>query len=539
MDENRFDAIARALTTSRSRRTTLRTLLGTLLGAALPRLSPDALAADKGKEKAKGKGHTRAKHDRPSGRDAGDTKGRRKHSGKDRDQAPSNEPTDEPPVTPKDEPTPEPGDESTVTERHALDTAVQPASGEATTEAVSTATCLPPGAKPCRTGSQCCSGRCKRKKRKCLPCLTGTTYCAAQQACIPGGGCCTNEDCPADGDQTCQGGRCACPSNRPDTCDGRCVDLQTAASHCGSCANSCAEGEACVVGGCVAAQYSFVGAWGSQGDGDGQFRVARGLATDADGYVYVADAVRRDVQKFQPDGTLVTRWSTQSSDDGRWDSLFGVAVDREGRNVYVVHGGDVPRIKWFHTVDGLTYEPRGEWGSRGSEDGQFRYPEGVAIGDGGHVYVADMDNYRVQKFTADGVFVTKWGREGGGNGEFGSPTWLAADARGNIVVVDYSRERIQKFTADGAFMTKWGGYGLGDGQFSTPAQIAVDADGNVYVTDDGRLDIQKFTPDGAFVANWGRDGEGKFETPRAVAVGTGGRVYVVDSGVQVKVFEPL
>ena len=54
---------------------------------------------------------------------------------------------------------------------------------------MSATTCLPPGAKPCRQGSQCCSGKCNKKKRKCLPCLTGTEYCPSQQACVTVGEC--------------------------------------------------------------------------------------------------------------------------------------------------------------------------------------------------------------------------------------------------------------------------------------------------------------------------------------------------------------
>ena len=59
-------------------------------------------------------------------------------------------------------------------------------------------------------------------------------------------------------------------------------------------------------------------------------------------------------------------------------------------------------------------------GNLRSGDGQFQYPFGVAINsfDGGHVYVADTYNQRVQEFTNLGVFVRQWGTLGTGPGAF-------------------------------------------------------------------------------------------------------------------------
>ena len=34
------------------------------------------------------------------------------------------------------------------------------------------------------------------------------------------------------------------------------------------------------------------------------------------------------------------------------------------------------------------------------------------------VYVNDNENYRIQKFTSEGKFITKWGRKGSRDGEF-------------------------------------------------------------------------------------------------------------------------
>ena len=55
-------------------------------------------------------------------------------------------------------------------------------------------------------------------------------------------------------------------------------------------------------------------------------------------------------------------------------------------------------------------------------------------------------NHRVQKFTADGTFITEWGGLGSGNGRFDAPTGIAVDAAGNVYVGDGQHNRVQKFS---------------------------------------------------------------------------------------------
>jgi DNA-binding beta-propeller fold protein YncE len=138
----------------------------------------------------------------------------------------------------------------------------------------------------------------------------------------------------------------------------------------------------------------------------------------------------------------------------------------------------------------------------------------------GNVYVADTGNNRIQKFTSNGVFVTKWGSKGTGDGQFNAPRGVAVDSSGNIYVADYYNNRIQKFTSNGVFVTKWG---------SSARGVAVDSLGNVYVADSDRM--QKFTSDGGFLTKWGSGGteNGQFYSARGVAVDSWGDVYVADT----------
>ena len=128
--------------------------------------------------------------------------------------------------------------------------------------------------------------------------------------------------------------------------------------------------------------------------------------------------------------------------------------------------------------------------------GTFNEPWGVAIGLDGSVYVTDTWNHRVQKFTAQGKFITSWGIFGQGETpeSFYGPRGLAVDAKGRVYVTDTGNKRIVVFDANGNFITQFGSAGFDPGQFDEPVGIAVDKNGTVYVVDTWNQRVQTFTP---------------------------------------------
>ncbi len=170
------------------------------------------------------------------------------------------------------------------------------------------------------------------------------------------------------------------------------------------------------------------------------------------------------------------------------------------------------------------------WGANGAGNGFFASPDGIALGSGGEVYVADEGNNRVQKFTADGTFLLSWGVFGTDPGEFNGPKGIAVDASDNVYVAEVGGDRIQKFDSTGAFILEWGVFGAGNGDFNEPNDIDIGPGGNVYVADSSNFRIQVFTNTGAFVTTWGSFGTGndQFSQLRAVEVDSSGNVYAID-----------
>jgi len=224
----------------------------------------------------------------------------------------------------------------------------------------------------------------------------------------------------------------------------------------------------------------------------------------------------------------LTQWGSSGSGDGQFGSgPSGVATDAAG-NVYVVDAYNYRVQKFSGTGTFLT-----KWGSLGDLNGQFEGVLGVATDAGGDVYVTDQIN-GVQRFTGTGAFVIRWGSFGFGIGEFYFPVGVATDAAGNVYVADTYNNRIQKFTNTGAYLTQWGTSGSGNGEFFLPNGVATDAAGDVYVVDVYNDRIQKFSSSGVYITQWGSAGsdtsaDGRLNRPSGVATDAAGNVYVADA----------
>lgn len=156
------------------------------------------------------------------------------------------------------------------------------------------------------------------------------------------------------------------------------------------------------------------------------------------------------------------------------------------------------------------------WGSLGAGPGQFNHPFGIAIDASDFVYVADQQNERVQKFTANGDYVGEWTIPSGGP-EPSDPTGICVAPNGDILVTEHHRHVVSRWTSGGS---KIGEIGLlpgsdDPGHFVYPVGVATDPAGNIYVGDSGNNRIQKFASDGTFLAQWGVNGSGpgEFLTP--------------------------
>ncbi len=218
--------------------------------------------------------------------------------------------------------------------------------------------------------------------------------------------------------------------------------------------------------------------------------------------------------------TFIRQWGSEGSGDGEFSWPDGIAVDAAG-NVYVADSANDRIQKFTGAGRFLT-----KWGSRAIGDGHLYTPLSVAVDAAGNVYAVDEWNF-IQKFTAQGVFLDRWLPA---DGHLYHPGWVTVDATGNVYLADSAYDRVQKFTGEGSLLTSWGSPGSGDGEFAGPHGVAVDTAGHVHVMDTSNFRVEKFTGEGVFLAKWGSPGygDGQFSIARGLAVDAAGNVYVAD-----------
>ncbi len=167
-------------------------------------------------------------------------------------------------------------------------------------------------------------------------------------------------------------------------------------------------------------------------------------------------------------------------------------------------------------------------GSYGFADGHLNNPSDVALDSQGNLWVADTDNYRVQKFDANGKFLMKFGEYGYQDGQIQKPTGVTVDSEGSVWVID-GTSRIQKFNSSGKFILKvnWTGWA---GTSFTATAIDIDPQDNLWVADDNYNCIHKFDTDGKLLISVGREnGNGIFIDPIDIITDQEGNVWILES----------
>lgn len=216
----------------------------------------------------------------------------------------------------------------------------------------------------------------------------------------------------------------------------------------------------------------FVTQWGEKvGTGEGEFSLSTGIATDWDNNVYVDDFRNKRIQKFDSDGNFLMQWPTD-----RAGSPGSTVVDEAG-NVFVsFFGSDEGNLQ--------KYDPQGNlitsWGGTGNGDGEFAGRiEDIAIDKDGNIYVTDSYNHRIQKFDNNGNFLMKIGGESSreGHGTFTNPLGIGVDYDGNIYVVD--NFFLQKFDAQGNFITQWSR--TQGGELDRAGFLTIDENNDIYI----------------------------------------------------------
>jgi trimeric autotransporter adhesin len=260
-------------------------------------------------------------------------------------------------------------------------------------------------------------------------------------------------------------------------------------------------------------------------------------------------------------------WSDYSGDGGPATSAGlkyprGIALDASG-NIYIADAG-ADRIRMVTKSTGIITTVVGN-GIRGySGDGgpatsaSLVYPSSVAFDASENMYILVSDCVRmVTKST--GIITTvagdgTYGYKGDGglatSAGLTGPYGITVDAPGNIYIADALSDRIRMVTKSTGIITTVAGNGIqgyaGDGGPATsaglyyPNCVAVDASGNIYFSDGSNGRLRKVTKSTGIITTVagtgtkGYSGDGgpatsaSFNSPYGIAVDASGTIYIPD-----------
>jgi DNA-binding beta-propeller fold protein YncE len=257
-----------------------------------------------------------------------------------------------------------------------------------------------------------------------------------------------------------------------------------------------------------------------------------GVAVDSKGRIFVADTEQASVFVFD----IPARKFGRLGGDERQVTLripIGLAVD-EHDNIYVGDNG--------HGAV-LVFDAALQYQRMLTARGDLEAPTGIAVdSDAGRLYATDTRRHTLTTFDlASGKIIKRIGKKGAKAGEFGWPNGVAVGPNGSVYVADTMNYRVQVFDRELKPVRQFGSLGVNPGQFRRPKGIAVDAEGIVYVVDSDFNNVQMFTPDGRGLLAVGEPGSrpGQMTLPAGICAPPGQRrIYVADQiNRRVQVFE--
>jgi tripartite motif-containing protein 71 len=249
------------------------------------------------------------------------------------------------------------------------------------------------------------------------------------------------------------------------------------------------------------------------------------MAFDGEGNVFIVDTDHRSrsrVLKISKSGTKLAEFTDFHSSSSRSNGPEGIALsptdallvtDAGALNLVVLS----PALKLLRTIGvGDTFHDLGH----------------VAVGERGQIYVAEGEQNRIQKFTADDTRLATWQFDKGSDrNQLNMPQGLGVLPEGNLVIEDWRNRRIVVLNdSDGTPLLIFGGTGLGSARFQNTSGPFVDTHGNIYVAEKTLHRVQKFTARGEWLALIGNTDHKRLfaEGPSAIAVDEKGNLLAPD-----------
>lgn len=168
--------------------------------------------------------------------------------------------------------------------------------------------------------------------------------------------------------------------------------------------------------------------------------------------------------------------------------------------------------------------PSHMFGSFGSGPGQFNVPAGVAVDSQSRIYVADLNNDRIQAFTSQGDYITQFTG-------VSRPRGIEVDSTDRILVADTGNHRIVILGWNGTALEMTGV--ISNANLNSVVDVACGDNAELFTLNAGLNAVVCFTSDGTWITNVYKPTGGSGGTlfrPRGIACLPGNMLVVSDSG---------
>lgn len=243
---------------------------------------------------------------------------------------------------------------------------------------------------------------------------------------------------------------------------------------------------------------------------EASFKHPHGLVSDKFGNLYISDTFNNVIRKIDVTGSVTTFAGTGAvgfadgkASEAKFNSPMGLAIDNDG-NLYVADQRN-QRIRKINpsgevmTLAGLGFEG---YKDGAGQDALFSYPEAVAVGMDGNIYVSDKVNHAIRVISKTGLVSTLAGKPTRGfldgalsEALFNMPSDLSFDSVGNLLVVDNQNNAIRKIDLKNSTVVTVYGSNLAAGEtaLSGPCTLLKISDKQLLVGERTNLSLMKLS----------------------------------------------
>lgn len=161
----------------------------------------------------------------------------------------------------------------------------------------------------------------------------------------------------------------------------------------------------------------------------------------------VVDTPMHRLAVFTLDGTFLHYLGERGTGTGQFNYPLDVDFDAEG-DLFVLDALNA-RVQRFHW-DGAAYRYQQHFGEHGTASGSFQMPKSLAVTPSGHLYITDSLGDKITVFDRDGTFLLTFGgrfvaTDKMAPGGLNMPAGIAADESDGIWIADTLNGMVHRF----------------------------------------------------------------------------------------------